>query len=195
MIEWGDEPATEKQKRYLTKLGKEYSPLITKGDASKLIGAAKEEKLPIKSEEQKRFEATHWKQEEEKRQLQNEAEERESWLEDWRDLCNDYRGNFDCKIMSKKLFKNAVSSLEASGMTREQIENSPQSVIEKALEIDPNLLRASAKRQSHTKTGARKVKETSGGRLYKIIWVVIIIYFVLLLVLLFFYFPQIFTLT
>ena len=26
MTEWGDEPATEKQKKYLTKLGKEYSP-------------------------------------------------------------------------------------------------------------------------------------------------------------------------
>ena len=181
MTDLGAEPATDKQKRYLTKLGKEYSPFITKGDASKLINTAQAEKLPPKTEEQKRFEATHWKQEEEKRRLQDEADEREFWFEDWHDSINDYREDFDCKKMSKKLFKNAVGSLEASGITLEQIENSPHIVFEKALEIDPNLLRASAKRHSHTKASGRKTKETSGGWLSKIIWAVIIIYFVLLL--------------
>ena len=136
MTDWGAEPATDKQKKYLTKLGKEYSPSITKIDASKLISETIAEKQPFKTEEQKRFEAEYWKKEEEKRRLQDEAYERESWYEDHRSLINDYSSLLKQKKMNKKLFRGAVEALEAAGMTREQIDDAPEAVFDEACDID-----------------------------------------------------------
>ena len=168
MTEWGDEPATEKQKRYLTKLGKEYSPSITKGDASKLINATIAEKQPFKTEEQKRFEAECQKKEEEKMRLQDEAYERESWYEDHRWLINDYSSLLKQKNMNKKLFRSAVEALESAGMTREQIDDAPEAVFDEACDIDRSrtrrdgwrdtnhhVRRAQSKR-SQPKRGSRK---------------------------------------
>ena len=75
-------------------------------------------------------------------------EDRKSWFEDTLDMINDDRDMYDCKKISKKLFKEVVTSLETSGMTLEQIEENEEAIFKKALEIDPNLRKASARPSS-----------------------------------------------
>jgi hypothetical protein len=75
---------------------------------------------------------------------ENKLYERESWFEDTLDIINDDRDLYDCKKISKKLFKQIVESLESTGMPLEQIEENQNLIFKRALEIDPDLRKASA---------------------------------------------------
>jgi hypothetical protein len=108
---------------------------------------------------------------------EEEIDDRESWFEDNYEMFNDDRDLYDCKKISKKLFKQVIESLESSGMTLEQIEDNEDAFFEKALEINPELRRAPVSRAASSRKYSSKKK--SGGGIGGIIIVIIIIIIVL----------------
>lgn len=59
-------------------------------------------------------------------------EERESWFEDQLEMFNDDRVLYDCKKISKRLFREIVESLEAEGHSLEDIEKDEESFFRRA---------------------------------------------------------------
>ncbi len=110
---------------------------------------------------------------------EDEIDDRESWFEDNHEIMNDARDLYDCKKISKKLFKQVVESLESSGMSLEQIEENEDAFFEKALEINPQLLLASASRPSKSIGKSSNKSGSSIGAIVMIIVILIIIFSVI----------------
>lgn len=108
-------------------------------------------------------------------------DDRESWFEDNFEMINDARDSYECKKISKKLFKQVVEALEASGMPLEQIEENEDTFFDKALEINPALRRAASNRSSRTTSRSNRNKSSSSG-FGGIITIAIIILLVLWLI-------------
>lgn len=70
-----------------------------------------------------------------------EYEDRLHWFEDTLEYFNEDCKYYGCKKISKTLFKTIVESLESSGMSLTQIEDSHEVFFNKALSIEPKLKR------------------------------------------------------
>jgi hypothetical protein len=111
-----------------------------------------------------------WKNHEDK------LSERKSWFEDTLFLINDDRDLYNCKKISKKLFKQIVESLESSGMPLEMIEENPKLIFEKALEIDPNLRMGSVtRRRSYSSRPTIKIGKSGCSVVLAVIIAIIIL--------------------
>lgn len=75
-------------------------------------------------------------------------DDRQSWFEDWRDIINEDSIDYDSKKIPKALFRQVVERLEGQGHTLEQIENMQEDVFRIALELKPDLRRASSRRSA-----------------------------------------------
>lgn len=131
---WENRPADKEQKDVYHFFNLKVPPKLSRPDAARFIDEL------LKDEEK----AKAWDKHEE------EAADREAWFEDNFEMFNDIREDYDCKKITFKLFQQVVESLQASGMTLEQIEENEDAFFEKALEINPNLQRAPSGRSSST---------------------------------------------
>lgn len=122
---WEDRPAEKNQKDIYHFFKLPIPSGLNHKDADKFIGELMQDEEKLEA----------WEKYEE------EIDERESWFEDNYEMMNDARDLYDCKKISKKLFKQVVESLESSGMSLEQIEEDEDVFFEKALEINPQLMR------------------------------------------------------
>jgi hypothetical protein len=158
---WENRPADKNQKEIYKFFNLTVPSNLSYKDAEEFIGEL--------FENEEKLEA--WEKHEE------EMDDRESWFEDNYEMFNDDRDLYDCKKISKKLFKQVVESLESSGMTLEQIEDNEDAFFEKALEINPELHRAPVNREASSRKYSSK-KKSSGG-IGGIVIIVIIIIIVL----------------
>ncbi len=161
---WESRPAGKSQKEIYQFFQIPIPPKLSHKDAEKVINE-------LLQDEEKQ---DAWEKHE------DEIDNRESWFEYNHGMMNDSRDLYDCKKISKKLFKQVVESLEASGMSQEQIEENEDAFFEKALEINPQLLLASAsRRQSKSIKSINENNKSGSGGMGIIILVVIIIVVIL----------------
>lgn len=73
---------------------------------------------------------------------EQEIDERGSLIEENYEMFDLHREYHECKKISKKLFLEVVESLDASGITLEQLESNEDAFFEKVFEINPGLRRA-----------------------------------------------------
>lgn len=78
----------------------------------------------------------------------SELDDRESWFEDSRETINYDSADYGSKKIPKALFRQIVERLEGQGYTLEQIENMEEDVFRIALELKPDLRRASSRRSA-----------------------------------------------
>ena len=72
---------------------------------------------------------------------EQEAEEKGALIEENYEMFDLYREYHECKKISKKLFIEVIESLDASGITLEQLESNEDAFFEKVFEINPGLRR------------------------------------------------------
>jgi len=144
-VRWENRPASKEQKEIYKFFGIKVPVRLKHKDAEKFLDEL--------FEDDSKYDA--WIEHEE------EKDNREHWFQDTLEYMNESREIYDCKKISKILFKQVVESLEASGMTLEEIESDEEHFFEKALEINPQLFRA-PRRVSHS-IQKRKQKDASPG--------------------------------
>jgi hypothetical protein len=156
---WENRPAEKSQKEIYQFFQIPIPPKLSHKDAEKAIDELfqDEEKLDA------------WEKHE------DEIDDRGSWFEDNLEMMNDVRDLYDCKKISKKLFKQIVESLEASGMSLEQIEENEDAFFKKALEINPQLLLASASRQPKFRNESNNKPGSSMGVIMIVIIIIVIL--------------------
>lgn len=157
--DWRNYHATESQKKRLLNDGFSFSPNITRGEASDLIGrkldpSAEEigilkyfkinEILGLSQTDARRIIREIFS-ESANRDLWEEYEdefwEREDWIEFFFDEINqpDTLEFYEYKEISKQLFMQVMEEFESKGMTKDMISNDVEAFIERALAISPQL--------------------------------------------------------
>jgi hypothetical protein len=143
---WADRPADKTQKDIYKFFNIPIPTDLRYKDAEKFTNELFEDEEKLKA----------WDNHEDK------LEGRESWFEDALDLINIDNDLYNCKKISKKLFKQIVESLESSGMTLEQIEEKQDLIFQKAIDIDPSIRKATSSTQKAYSLKASSKKNKAG---------------------------------
>ena len=130
--QWENRSASKDQKEVYKFFGLKVPPKLKHKDAENFINNL--------FEDEEKLDAWN-KHEQEVEEREYLIEEREYLIEENYEMFNLNREYYECKKISKKLFMEVIESLDASGITLEQLESNEDAFFEKVFEINPGLRR------------------------------------------------------
>lgn len=78
-------------------------------------------------------------------EIEDAKEDRKYWFEYYCETINEIREHYDCKRVSKKLFKQVVAEFEAGGIIQEEIEKHEEEFFDKVFHINPEMYKPTKK--------------------------------------------------
>ena len=130
---WSNRPASKEQKEIYNYFKIPFSTDLSCKEAEKFIDTLFEDETRQDAWENR----------------QDEIEELENWFEDCFEIINGDNYYYDCKKMSKKLFRQTVAELESTGYSKSDIETNSELVFKKAMQIDPSIKKTSQSKKQN----------------------------------------------